>query len=138
MRLVGHPEVIDEPWFAVRRASAPSTATSWTPTSPSGSRSATQDEVVRAFEEAEAAVAPIYDAADIVQDPQYAALESIITVPDEELGPIKMQNVLFRMLGTPGHVRWSGRRIGQDTESILTELGISTERIADLRTRGIV
>jgi crotonobetainyl-CoA:carnitine CoA-transferase CaiB-like acyl-CoA transferase len=98
----------------------------------------TQDEVVRAFEEAEAAVAPIYDAADIVKDPQYAALESIITVPDEELGPIKMQNVLFRMMGTPGRVRWSGRRIGQDTDTILTELGISPERIADLRMRGIV
>src|SRR5438270_7007886 len=51
---------------------------------------------------------------DVVRDPQFAALESIITLDDEELGPIKMQNVLFRMLGTPGRVRWSGRRIGQE------------------------
>ncbi|MBV9323460.1 MAG: CoA transferase [Chloroflexi bacterium] len=137
MRLVGHPEVIDEPWFAagVRRAEhgdeLDAYVAEWI-----GQR--TQDEVVRAFEEAEAAVAPIYDAADIVKDPQYAALESIITVPDEDLGPIKMQNVLFRMMGTPGEVRWSGRRIGQDTDAILTELGISSKRIAELRTRGIV
>jgi formyl-CoA transferase len=137
LRLVGHPEVIDETWFAsgVRRAEhvdeLDAYVAQWI-----GAR--TQDEVVRAFEEAEAAVAPIYDAADIVRDPQYAALESIITVPDEELGPIKMQNVLFRMMGTPGRVRWSGRRIGQDTDTILAELGVSHERIAGLRTRGIV
>ena len=41
MELVGHPEVIDEPWFASRRPSAPSTPTSSTPTSAAGSSSAT-------------------------------------------------------------------------------------------------
>jgi crotonobetainyl-CoA:carnitine CoA-transferase CaiB-like acyl-CoA transferase len=137
MRLVGHSEVIDEPWFAsgVRRAEhgdeLDAYVAEWI-----GER--TQDEVVSAFEAAEAAVAPIYDAADIVKDPQYAALDSIITVPDDELGPIKMQNVLFRMMGTPGQVRWSGRRIGQDTDGILSELGIAGERIAELHRRGIV
>jgi len=49
-----------------------------------------------------------------------------------------MQNVLFRMLGTPGRVRWSGRRLGQDTEAVLGELGMPPERIAELRARGVV
>ncbi len=137
MRLVGHPEVIDQSWFAtgVRRAEHADEldmyVSEWI-----GQR--TMDEVVRAFEEAEAAVAPIYDAADVVNDPQYRALESIITVPDEDLGSIKMQNVLFRMMGTPGRVRWSGRRIGQDTDAILHELGFTAERVADLRASGVV
>ncbi|MBV9897559.1 MAG: CoA transferase [Chloroflexi bacterium] len=137
MRLVGHAEVIDEPWFAsgVRRAERGDELDAYVG---DWIRERSQDEVVRAFEEAEAAVAPIYDASDILKDPQYAALESIITVPDEELGPLKMQNVLFRMLGTPGRVRWSGRRIGQDTDTILGELGIPPERVADLRARGVV
>jgi crotonobetainyl-CoA:carnitine CoA-transferase CaiB-like acyl-CoA transferase len=74
----------------------------------------------------------------VVRDPQFAALESIITVEDEELGPLKMQNVLFRMLGTPGRVRWSGRRIGQDTEAILAEIGVSTDQVADLRAKGVI
>jgi crotonobetainyl-CoA:carnitine CoA-transferase CaiB-like acyl-CoA transferase len=94
--------------------------------------------VVRAFEDAQAAVAPIYDASDVLKDPQFAALRSIITVPDEELGPLKMQNVLFRMMGTPGRVRWSGRRVGQDSDAILGQLGMSRQTIADLRARGIV
>jgi len=137
MRLVGHPEVIDEPWFAsgsLRATHADELdayVASWI-----AARS--MEEVVRSFEEAQAAVAPIYDASDVVRDPQFAALESIITLDDEELGPLKMQNVLFRMLGTPGKVRWSGRRIGQDNEAILAELGISTDQVADLRAKGVV
>lgn len=75
---------------------------------------------------------------DLQLDHNVAALESIITVPDEELGPLKMQNVLFRMLGTPGRVRWSGRRLGQDTEAVLGELGIPPEQVAELRARGVV
>jgi len=135
MRLVGHPEVIDEPWFGAARGSHADELDAWVA---SWILERDQAEVIRAFEEAEAAVAPIYDAADITRDPQYAALETIITVPDEELGPLKMQNVLFRMLGTPGRVRWSGRRLGRDTEAVLDELGIPPEQVAELRARGVV
>jgi len=137
MRLVGHPEVIDEPWFATGTQRAEHAdeldayVASWI-------AARDQAEVIAAFEAAQAAIAPIYDAADIVRDPQFAALDSIITVPDDELGPLKMQNVLFRMLGTPGRVRWSGRRLGQDTDAVLAELGLPTERISDLHARGVV
>ncbi len=137
MRLVGHPEVIAEGWFdsGAQRAQHADELDDWV-SSWIGERGF--DEVVRAFEEAEAAVGPINDASDVLRDPQYAALESIITVPDEELGPLKMQNVLFRMLGTPGRVRWSGRRIGQDTETILSEIGRTAQQIARLRAGGVI
>jgi crotonobetainyl-CoA:carnitine CoA-transferase CaiB-like acyl-CoA transferase len=137
MRLVGHPEVIGEPWFAsgAQRATHADELDEYV----AGWIAArSMEDVVRSFEEAQAAVAPIYDASDVVRDPQFAALESIITVEDEELGPLKMQNVLFRMLGTPGRVRWSGRRIGQDTEAILAEIGVSTDQVADLRMKGVI
>jgi formyl-CoA transferase len=137
MRLVGHPEVIDEPWFksGAERARHADLLDEYV-----GSWIAQRDrdEVMRAFEEAEAAVSPIYDVRDVMRDPQYAALESIISLPDEELGQVKMQNVLFRMLGTPGQVRWPGRRLGQDNETIYSELGVSAERLAELRAEGVV
>ena len=137
MRLVGHPEVIGEPWFSsgAQRAQHADDLDAYVA---SWIAARTMDDVVREFEAAQAAVAPIYDASDVLRDPQFAALESIITVPDEELGPLKMQNVLFRMLGTPGRVRWSGRRIGQDTDTLLAQLGLSSERVATLRASGIV
>jgi crotonobetainyl-CoA:carnitine CoA-transferase CaiB-like acyl-CoA transferase len=136
MRLVGHGEVIGEPWFAsgAQRASHADELDAYVA---GWIAERNMEEVVKAFEDAEAAIAPIYDASDVLRDPQFAALESIITVPDEELGPLKMQNVLFRMLGTPGMVRWSGRRIGQDTEEVLGELGISAEQVAELRSKGV-
>lgn len=137
MRLVGHPEVIEEAWFRTGAERAKhadlldALVGEWI-----AQRDA--DNVVRAFEEAEAAVSPIYDVADVMVDPQYRALESIVTVPDDELGPLKMQNVLFRLLGTPGRVRWAGRRLGQDNEAVYRELGVSPERLADLQAKGVV
>jgi crotonobetainyl-CoA:carnitine CoA-transferase CaiB-like acyl-CoA transferase len=137
MRLVGHPEVIEEPWFKSGAERAQHSdeldryVAEWIAQRDS-------DEVTRAFEEAQAAVAPIYDVTDVLRDPQYAALESIISVPDEELGQVKMQNVLFRMLGTPGKVRWPGRRLGQDNQAVYAELGVSDERLAELHAAGVV
>jgi len=94
---------------------------------------------VREFEKAEAAVAPIYNIADVMNDPQFQALETIINVDDVVLGPIKMQNVLFRMDQTPGEVQWSGRTIGADTRSILTtRLGMSNEAVDSLLAKGVI
>ncbi len=137
MRLVGHPEVIDEPWFksgAERAKHADlldKMVGDWIAARPF-------DEVVRMFIEAEAAVAPIYDVSDVMKDPQFQALQSIISVPDEQLGQVKMQNVLFRLSETPGSVRWAGRALGQDNESVYGELGITHEQLAELKSKNLV
>ena len=137
MRLVSHPEYIEEPWFksGAQRAKhadeLDAAVGGWI-------AQHDFDNVVRAFEEAEAAVAPIYDVTDILSDPQYQALQSIIELPDEDLGHVKMQNVLFRMLGTPGRVRWPGHRVGQDNEAVYAEIGVDPDQLAELRTKGVV
>jgi crotonobetainyl-CoA:carnitine CoA-transferase CaiB-like acyl-CoA transferase len=97
-----------------------------------------RDEVVAAFEEAEAAVAPVYDVRDILADAQYAALGTAVSVPDEDLGAIRMQNVPFRMSVTPGEIRHAGRGHGQDTSAVLRELGLSDAEIEALRAKGVV
>jgi crotonobetainyl-CoA:carnitine CoA-transferase CaiB-like acyl-CoA transferase len=137
MRLVGHPEFIDEPWF---KSGAERAKHADELDAAVGGWIGQHDfaEVVRAFDEAEAAVAPIYDVTDVLRDPQYQALQSIIELPDEELGQVKMQNVLFRMLGTPGRVRWPGHKIGQDNEAVYAEIGVGPERLAELRAKGVV
>ena len=136
MHLVGHPEVIDEPWFATgaTRVEHADELDAYV-----GDWIAQRDlpEVVKAFEEAQAAVAPIYDIADVFNDPQYAALDTVTTVEDPRLGPVRMQNVLYRMSDTPGAIRWTGRKHGQDTAAVLTEkLGLTDAEIADLVERG--
>lgn len=135
MTLVGRPDLIDEPWFATgadraRHADLLDEAVGgWIARH-------TRTDVLAAFEKAEAAVAPVQDVRDVMADPQYQALNTITTVDDPELGPLRMQNVLFRLSGTPGAIRWAGRPHGADTEEVLTELGLTPDDLAELRAEG--
>jgi crotonobetainyl-CoA:carnitine CoA-transferase CaiB-like acyl-CoA transferase len=137
MRLVGRADVITEPWFATGRSRAEhadeldGAVAGWI-------AGHTLAETVKAFEEGEAAIAPIYDVRDIVADPQYAALGSIATVDDDELGALRMQNQLFRLSETPGTIRWPGRPHGQDTDALLASLGLTGEQIAALRAERVI
>lgn len=135
MRLVGRAELVDEPWFATGAGRAQhveeldAAVAAWV-------AERTRAEVVEAFEEAQAAVAPVYDASDVVADPQLAALGTVVTMDDDDLGPVAMQNVLFRMSATPGEVRWTGRAHGADTDEVLGDLGYTATEIAELRGAG--
>ncbi|AQS70079.1 CaiB/BaiF CoA-transferase family protein [Streptomyces pactum] len=137
MRLVGRPELIDEPWFATgadraRHADVLDAAVGdWI------ARHGRAD-VLAEFEKAEAAVAPVQDVRDVMADPQYQALDTVTTVDDPELGPLRMQNVLFRLSATPGAIRWAGRPHGADTEEVLTGLGLTPADVKELREEGVV
>ncbi|MEO3827569.1 CoA transferase [Actinomadura sp. B10D3] len=137
MRLVGRPELIDEPWFgtgAERAAHADvldEAVGSWI-------AARDRDEVVKAFEEAQAAVAPVYTAADVMADPQFEALGTIATVPDDELGPVRMQNILFRLSRTPGRIESAGPPLGAHTAEILARYGVDGAGLDDLRAKGVI
>ncbi len=138
MRLVGHPEVIDEPWFAsgAERAKHAQELDDYV-----GGWIAQHDlkQVISAFEEAEAAVAPVYDIEQIMEDPQYEALGSIAAIEDADLGSVKMQNVMFRMSDTPGRIRWAGRGLGEDNSTIYgDELGLTEDDLAELTDKGVL
>ena len=72
----------------------------------------TREAVLAAFDEAQAAAAPVYDMADIATDPHYCARGSIITVDG-----VPMQGLVARLSATPGQVRWPGRALGADQPS---------------------
>ncbi|WP_083459819.1 CaiB/BaiF CoA transferase family protein [Jiangella muralis] len=137
MRLVGRPDVVDEPWFATGAGRAShvdeldEAVGAWV-------AARTRSEVVAEFEEAQAAVAPVYDASDIAADPQLDALGTVLRMPDDDLGEVAMQNVLFRLSETPGSVRWTGRAHGADTAAVLGSLGYSAGDISSLRAEGVV
>jgi len=99
MHLVGRPELIGEPWFASGRGRAAHNGlldgivSAWI---------AARDtsEVVAAFESVGAAVFPVYTVPDILADPQYEAIGTIAHRGRPRPGPLKMQNVPFRMSWT--------------------------------------
>ena len=135
MRLIGRPDLIEEEWFGTGSGRVEHVelldeiVSKWV-----GKR--TRDEVIEAFSEAGAAIAPVYDVAELMADPQIVARDAITEVDDADLGPVRMQNLLFRMSETPGAIRFTGRALGADTDAILgDELGLD---VAGLRERGIV
>jgi len=74
-----------------------------------------------------------------MNDPHVKARETITTVDDEDLGPVKMQNLMFRMARTPGCIRFPGRRLGQDNNRFYREsLGLDPEHVAALQEKGVL
>ena len=94
------------------------------------------DELMRRFERAEAAAAPVNDVEHAMADPQMVARGNVVAVPDAELGgPVRMQNVVGKLSRTPGGIRSAGPRVGEHNREILVEqLGLSE---ATLRDAGI-
>jgi crotonobetainyl-CoA:carnitine CoA-transferase CaiB-like acyl-CoA transferase len=137
MELVGAADVAAQPWFssgAGRVAHADiidAKVATWV---------AERDlvEVTEAFAKADAAVAPVYDVADLMVDPQVCARETIVGVDDPDFGTIRMQNLLFRLGTSPGSIRHTGRCLGADTDEVLNEIGVSADQLDALRERGVV
>lgn len=79
-------------------------------------------EVIDAFEKAEAAIGPVYDVGQICEDPQFKARESVTTIQDKDLGPLRMQNVFPKMMRTPGRIRHGGPKIGEHQDDVIGAL----------------
>ena len=137
LTLVGHPEVIDEDWFASGSTRVEHVdlldryVGEWI-----GER--TRAEVVTAFEEAGAAIAPVYDSQDVVDDPHIRETQMLVEVDDPDLGPLLQHNVLWRMSKTPGSIRFTGRSLGHDTTDVLSEAGLDADEIGHLRESGTI
>lgn len=137
-RLVGHPEVIDEPWFASGRGRAEHAdlldrmVGDWISARP-------RAEVLAAFEHAGAAIAPVYSPRDVAEDPHIRQTGMMTEVADPDLGALLMHGVMWRMSATPGEIRFTGRPPGADTDAVLVdELGYDPEQVARLRTHGVL
>jgi crotonobetainyl-CoA:carnitine CoA-transferase CaiB-like acyl-CoA transferase len=137
MRLVGRDDLTRKPWFA--SAGERSRRSELLDRAVSGWIAARDlDEVVKAFEDAGAALAPIYDIEQLMNDPQVLFRDIITTVEDEDLGSLRMQNLMVRLTGTPGRIRFPGRRLGQDNEQLYRELlGIDADQLEELRGEGV-
>ena len=138
MRLVGRPDIVEQPWFASAGERSRNgdllddAVAKWIAARP-------LTEVTEEFERVGAALAPIYDVAQLMNDPHVKARETITTVDDEDLGPVKMQNLMFRMARTPGCIRFPGRRLGQDNDRFYREsLGLDPEHVAALQEKGVL
>jgi crotonobetainyl-CoA:carnitine CoA-transferase CaiB-like acyl-CoA transferase len=77
----------------------------------------TEDEVLRAFLDADAAIAPVLAMTQVIDDPHVVERDVLPTVEG-----LRTQAPIARLSATPGRIRWLGRAMGQDTEAVLAEL----------------
>ncbi|WP_163544057.1 CaiB/BaiF CoA transferase family protein [Occultella kanbiaonis] len=135
VRLVGRGDLVDQEWFATGAGRA-AHADELDDAVGAWIAQRARVEVIEEFERVQAAVAPIYDAADIVADPQFRALGTVHRITDPVLGDMAMQGPLFRMSEGEARIEWTGRAPGADTADVLGELGFSEQEITAMREAG--
>ena len=79
-----------------------------------------------------------YTAKDIVEDPHYQARDMVLKQQTRDGYEIAVPGVVPKLLGTPGRVRSSAPKLGDDTDAVLGEIGFSGDGIAALRGRKVV
>jgi formyl-CoA transferase len=101
-------------------------------------RQRTRAENLALFGAAGVTVGPVCDAADLAQDPYVIERESLVVLPDAEMGALPMHNVVGRLSGTPGTIRSPAPALGEHTAEILAGLGVDDTSLAALREAGVV
>jgi len=98
-----------------------------------------QADVMRAFEEAEVAAAPVYDAAQLLADDHLRERGSFVEVDDPDLGLMTVQAPVALLSETPGRVDHLGRGIGADNDDVFGGLlGLDDNRLQALRSAGTI
>jgi crotonobetainyl-CoA:carnitine CoA-transferase CaiB-like acyl-CoA transferase len=77
----------------------------------------TSKEVIETIEAADAAIAPVYNMQQVIEDPHFIARESFTKVDG-----ILMQNLVARLSKTPGKIVSAGPKLGQHNQEIKREL----------------
>ncbi|MBX9870513.1 MAG: CoA transferase, partial [Burkholderiaceae bacterium] len=96
------------------------------------------NEVLAALDAAQVPAGKIYTVADIAADPHYAARGMLQTVAMEDGSALMVPGVVPRLSATPGGQWRRAPALGQDSEAVLREVGVSNEQIAALRARGVI
>lgn len=97
------------------------------------------EEILRALEEAEAVVGPVYDIQRILSDAQYLARGNVLSVDDPDLGEFPMPGIIPRLSRTPGHVAHAGPRLGEHNGAVYCgRLGLSRDDLDRLNHEGVV
>jgi len=137
MAAIGRPDLAADPALAdnagrVLRVDAIDAAIGeWT-------RGRSVDEVLRVLDAAAVPAGRIYTIADIAADPHYAARGMLQQVRMDNGETIAVPGVVPKLSRTPGGHRRNAPRLGQDTQDVLRELGLTAEQIQALDGRGLL
>jgi formyl-CoA transferase len=98
----------------------------------------TVDEVLALLDGASVPAGRIYTVADIAADPHYAARDMLLPIALPDGSTLTVPGIVPKLSRTPGGHRRNAPELGQDSNSVLSEMGLSEQQITELRQRGIV
>lgn len=97
------------------------------------------DEVMATLNKAVIPAAPIYTVEDIFKDEHFKAREMLIRMPDDIFGSVALPGIVPKLSATPGEIRHAGRRVGEDTVDVLTDvLGLRADEIERLERERVI
>ena len=80
----------------------------------------------------------IYTVADIATDPHYQARDMILQTVMADGSTLALPGIVPKLSRTPGSHRRNAPEIGQDTDAVLHEIGLTPAQIQALKEKGIV
>jgi formyl-CoA transferase len=137
MQCIGRPDLAQDPELAKnagrvqRVAEIDAAIGAWT-------AQHSVDEVLAALAQAQVPSGKIYTVADIAADPHYAARGMLEQVALDDGSALSVPGYVPKLSRTPGGHRRNAPKLGQDTDTVLGEMGLTAEQIGLLRERGIV
>jgi formyl-CoA transferase len=135
-RSIGRPDLVDDPRYRTN-ADRVKNAADLDAIIGAFIAARTQAENVAFFEAAEVTIGPIYDIAQLVEDPHARARELVADYPDADMGAYPMHHVVPRMSGTPGTIRTPAPQLGEHNRALLAEVGVSDDGYAKLLADGV-
>lgn len=135
--VMGQPDLTTDPRFADHRARGEHATeldeliATWTRTLPSA-------DLLAALHAAAVPAGLVFTPADMAADPHFAFRKALVEVEDPEVGPLLMPAPAPRLSRTPSRVRWAGPRLGQHTEQVLQQAGLTEPDVAALRAAGAI
>jgi formyl-CoA transferase len=137
MKAIGREEYASSPEMAsnegrVRRvADIDGAIAAWT-------KSHDKAAALRILDEHDVPSGAIYSIADIAADAQYRAREMILNITTRDGFQVDVPGIVPKLSATPGGIRNTAPRLGEDTEAVLQRAGLRPETIADLRAKGVI
>ena len=95
-------------------------------------------EVMTALDAAAVPAGRIYTVADIAADPHYQARDMLASLQMDDGSTLAVPGIVPKLSATPGRHRRNAPALGQDTDAVLRELGLSAKQIQGLKNKGIV
>lgn len=95
-------------------------------------------EVLESLDKAAVPAGRIYTVADIAADPHYQARGMLQTLAMDDGSAMTVPGIVPKLSATPGQHRRNAPQLGQDTDQILGEMGLTNAQIESLKARGIV